>query len=406
MFRKLFLVFALLFCFLGIIHASDNDTFQKDYNETTIQNGNVANENGGILGTLNTWGNKLGKVLDNTAHVIGATGAGVRRLLVGGKPIDEKKLMGFAEYAFRNFFSYMESDINQIAEEGAKAIGKVAGIAGTVFGMIMSIYILFLGIRYLFFAQLDISIYDLLMRNIKWAIIICLFFLVPMITSLYGYVVNIDQVLTHAFFGKEFGSTLMDTLAIRSFKVIIPIYNQYASAGLLTSPVALFGSMRLLYAFGMVVIFFLTSAFASYMTFKLLFAVVLIFLPVAAGCLLFDETKGYFASYVTGLGQLLIIMMCVIFLTDMFCSIFSHLLDVYYNKNILMEGMENLSPDLKKSAEVVSDLATTFTSGYLEQEVLLMKVTALSGIYVTLMVAVPLTVKNLFKGMLRSKRIG
>ena len=99
-------------------------------------------------------------------------------------------------------------------------------------------------------------------------------------------------------------------------------------------------------------------------------------------------------------------MMCVIFLTDMFCSIFSHLLDVYYNKNILMEGMENLSPDLKKSAEVVSDLATTFTSGYLEQEVLLMKVTALNGIYVTLMIAVPLTVKNLFKGMLRSKRIG
>ena len=402
MFRKLLIVLTLCFSF-GLIYASDNGSTQKDYNdETTIQNGKVANSKG-ILGEIIEIAKKN---INDKANRIYNVGRGIKRMLVGGKPINEQKLIGYADYLFKNFFSYIESDLNKSIEDNAKTLGKMANTAGIVFSTIMLIYIMFLGLRYLFFAQLDVSIYDLLIQNAKWAIIICLFFSIPMATSLYKYIVNIDHILTHAFFGTNFGSSAMDTLAVRSFKVIIPIYNQYATAGLLTAPFSLFGSIKLLYAFSTVIVVFLVSAFSAYMAAKVMFSIVFIFMPVAAGFLLFEETKGYFASYANLLGQLLITMMFVVFLTDMFCNILSHLLDTYYNKNILIDGLEGLSPDLRATAQTMGDLAATITSGYLEQKVLVMKVAALSGIYLTFLITVPLVVKNMFRGQLRSRKIG
>lgn len=402
MFRKLLIIFTLCFCFSGIIHASSNGTNQEDYDETIIQNGRVANSKG-ILGEIIEIAKKN---INDKANRIYTLGRGIKRMLVGGKPIDEQKLTSYADYLFKNFFSYIESDLNKSIEDNAKTLGKMANAAGIIFSTIMLIYIMFLGLRYLFFAQLDVSIYDLLIQNVKWAIIICLFFSIPLVTGLYKYIVNIDHILTHTFFGTNFGSSTMDTLAVRSFKVIIPIYNQYATAGLLTAPFSLFGSIKLLYAFSTVIVVFLVSAFASYMAAKVMFSIVLIFMPIAAGFLLFEETKNYFASYITLLSQLLIGMMFVVFLTDMFCNILSHLLDTYYNKNILIDGLEGLSPDLKATAQTMGDLAASITSGYLEQKVLLMKVAALSGVYLTFLITVPIVVKNMFKGSLRSRKIG
>ena len=54
----------------------------------------------------------------------------------------------------------------------------------------------------------------------------------------------------------------------------------------------------------------------------------------------------------------------------------------------------------------MGDLAASITSGYLEQKVLLMKVAALSGVYLTFLITVPIVVKNMFKGSLRSRKIG
>lgn len=331
-----------------------------------------------------------------------------KRILLGGKPIPEKELLTIADTAFKSLFGYLEGDLNNLIEHNVKTVGAISGLAATIFSLIFFLYIAFFAIRYFFFARMDIVIYDFLLRCIKWSAIILIFFSIPFVTSMYQYFVNIDQALTAQLMGKSFGSGTMDTIATAAFRVIIPVYNKFAQAGVLTAPFEMLASMKLLLFFAIEITIFLSSCFTAYMGFKVLFAITLMFAPVAGGFLLFEETKNLFMSYALLLGSLLIGMITIVLLSDAFCDILSALLNKYYHGNILQDGVVDNLPSgiLKEAGQNITDAAAFMSFGILEYFTLTTKVAAVVAVYVGLLLIVPTVSIRMFRGTIRSKRIG